>query len=57
MQENTDQKNSEYGHFLRSDMHAKLKPDHLCYHSFQYFLSSLVTELLLVSSYQFLYPV
>ena len=45
MKEITDQTNSKYGHFLRSDMQVKLKPDHLCYHSIQYFLSSIVTKL------------
>ena len=45
MKEITDQKNSKYGQFLRSDMQVKLKPDHLCYHSIQYFLSSIVTKL------------
>lgn len=45
MKEITDQTNSKCGHFLRSDMQVKLKPDHLCYHSIQYFLSSIVTKL------------
>ena len=45
MKEITDQTNSKYGHFLRSDMQVKLKPDHLCYHSIQYFLSPIVTKL------------